>query len=89
MDINNAYRFTLRKHNDTKAIRRSSGEPYIVHPEAVAEFAIFYGGDEVEIKAALAHDLLEGAGVLPQDLEEKFGKEVLEVVSELTNDKER
>lgn len=80
------YRFAKRKHDDTKAVRKHSGEPYFVHPEAVAKVAMAYNGTDLEIKAALAHDTVEDAGATIEDIEEKFGKDVAKVVSELTND---
>ena len=80
------YRFAKRRHDDTNAVRKGSGEPYFVHPEAVAKIVIAYGGDDTEIKAALAHDTMEDTGATFDDIQEKFGKRVAEVVRELTND---
>lgn len=83
------YRFAKRRHDDTGATRKGSGEPYFVHPEAVAKIAIAYGGDDIEIKAALAHDLIEDTGDSYDDIKEKFGNEVADIVEELTNDPQR
>ena len=83
------YRFARRKHGDTKAIRRSTGEPYFVHPESVAKIAIAYGGTDDEIKAALAHDTIEDTGATYDDIKEKFGKKVADIVLEVTNDNQR
>lgn len=80
------YRFARRKHDETGAKRQGSGEPYFIHPEAVAKIAIAYDGDDTEIKAALAHDTLEDTGATAEDIEEKFGPEVADIVRELTND---
>lgn len=80
------YRFAKRKHDDTGAKRKGSGEPYFVHPEAVAKIVIAYGGSDTEIKAALAHDTMEDTGATFEDITEKFGIEVASIVKELTND---
>lgn len=81
------YRFAKRKHDDTKAIRKVSKEPYWVHPEGVAKIVMEHGGNDVEIKAAFAHDTMEDAGVDYDDMEEKFGEKVASIVKEVTNDK--
>ncbi len=80
------YRFAKRKHDDTGVIRRGTGEPYFVHPEAVAKIVIAYGGNDTEIKAALAHDTMEDTGATFDDIQEKFGSTVAGIVKELTND---
>ena len=81
------YRFAKRKHDDTKAIRKVSKEPYWVHPEGVAKIVMEHGGSDVEIKAAMAHDTMEDAGVDYDDMEEKFGEKVASIVKEVTSDK--
>lgn len=81
------YRFAKRKHDDTKAIRKVSKEPYWVHPEGVAKIVMEHGGSDIEIKAAMAHDTMEDAGVDYDDMEEKFGEKVASIVKEVTNDK--
>lgn len=81
------YRYAKRKHDETHAIRRGSGEPYFTHPESVAKIAIAYGGTDTEIKAALAHDTVEDTGATLDDIKEKFGDDVADIVYELTNDR--
>ena len=81
------YRFARRKHNDTGAIRKVSKQPYWIHPEGVAYLVMKYGGSDLEIKIALAHDTMEDAGTVYDDIKEKFGKQVADGVSEITNDK--
>lgn len=81
------YRFAKRRHDDTKAIRKVSKEPYWVHPEGVAKIVMEHGGSDVEIKAAFAHDVLEDTGESYEDMEEKFGEKVASIVKEVTNDK--
>lgn len=80
------YRFAKRKHDDTKAVRKGSGEPYFVHPEAVAKIVIAYGGSDIEVKVALAHDIMEDTGATIDDVREKFGDEITDILLELTND---
>lgn len=81
------YRFARRRHNDTGAVRKVSGQPYWVHPEGVAKIVMEHGGSDTEIKAAFCHDVLEDTGDSYEDLEEKFGEKVASIVKEVTNDK--
>jgi len=82
------YRFARRRHNDTGAVRKVSGQPYWVHPEGVALIVMKHGGSDLEIKAAMAHDVLEDTGESFDDMVEKFGYEVASIVNEITNDKD-
>lgn len=82
------YHFARRRHNDTGAIRKVSKQPYWVHPEGVARLVMEFGGNDLQIKIALAHDTMEDAGAEYDDLVEKFGKKVADIVQEVTNDKE-
>lgn len=82
------YRFARRRHNDTGAIRKVSKQPYWVHPEGVAKIVMEHGGSDIEIKAAMAHDVLEDTGDTFEDIAEKFGDDVASIVKEVTNDKD-
>ena len=82
------YRFAKQKHDATSAIRKHSGDPYWVHPEGVAKIAAAYGGTDIEIQAAMAHDTLEDTNCSYEELEEMFGDEVASIVREVTNDTE-
>ena len=82
------YRFAKQKHDATGAIRKHSGDPYWVHPEGVAKIAAAYGGTDIEIQAAMAHDTLEDTKCSYEELEEMFGDEVASIVREITNDTE-
>lgn len=82
------YRFAKRRHDDTGAIRKVSKEPYWVHPEGVAKIVMEHGGSDIEIKAAMAHDVLEDTGESYEDMVEKFGEKVASIVKEVTNDKD-
>ena len=82
------YRFAKQKHDATGAVRKHSGDPYWVHPEGVAKVAAAYGGTDIEIQAAMAHDTLEDTNCSYDELEEMFGDEVASIVREITNDTE-
>lgn len=81
-----AYRVAKRKHDDTGAVRRYSGDPYIVHPVGVAKIAKAFGGTDEEVASAYLHDTVEDAGATIDDIEEKFGSEVADIVNDVTTD---
>ncbi len=71
---------------------RSSGDPYITHPVAVARILSEYHFDPQTIMAALLHDVIEDCDVSKEELAEKFGDQVadlVEGVSKLTQIKFR
>lgn len=68
-----AYDFAKEAHKNEK---RLSGEPYIVHPIAVAKYLIDLGLDKETIAAALLHDVVEDTPVSFKKIREKFGSEV-------------
>ena len=63
---------------------RKSGEPYIVHPAAVAKIVAELGLDEVTVAAALLHDAVEDTGITLTDLAADFGDEVAAIVDGVT-----
>ncbi|MEN9316811.1 MAG: hypothetical protein RIS35_3204, partial [Pseudomonadota bacterium] len=63
---------------------RSSGEPYISHPIAVAEICAGWKLDTESLMAALLHDTIEDSGVTKQSLLERFGPQVAEIVDGLS-----
>lgn len=75
--IKEAYRFSDAAHLGQF---RKSGEPYITHPIAVAEILTEWKLDAAAIQAALLHDVLEDSGVSKQELVERFGTTVAELV---------
>lgn len=79
--IVNAYNFAAKAHKDQKRI---SGESYIVHPLKVSDTLIDLGMDATTVIAALLHDVLEDTSVTEKEIEETFGKEVLEMVEAVT-----
>jgi guanosine-3',5'-bis(diphosphate) 3'-pyrophosphohydrolase len=63
---------------------RKSGEPYIVHPIAVAEILAEYRMDETSLIAALLHDVVEDTHVSVNEVEKQFGINVASIVDGLT-----
>lgn len=59
---------------------RSSGEPYIIHPVAVARILAEMRLDNETLMAALLHDTIEDTYVTKEDLAEQFGEAVAELV---------
>ena len=75
--IHNAYLFGANAHlNQT----RVSGEPYIYHPIQVAQIMAELRLDAVTISAGLLHDVLEDTNTTKEQLSERFGNTVAEVV---------
>ncbi|HRW38274.1 MAG TPA: HD domain-containing protein, partial [Aquihabitans sp.] len=63
---------------------RKSGEPYIHHPLAVARIVADLGLDEETVAAALLHDSVEDTGVTLDELAERFGDDVAQIVDGVT-----
>jgi len=63
---------------------RVSGEPYYEHPVSVAMILVDLGMDDVTVASALLHDVLEDTEVTHEEMEKKFGKEVVELVEGVT-----
>ena len=79
--LESAFAFAFAKHGGQ---RRSTGELYITHPIAVARILAEGGHDSDVIAAALLHDVVEDCGVTIEELEEKFGPAVAEMVDTVT-----
>jgi GTP pyrophosphokinase len=63
---------------------RKSGEPYIAHPIAVAGLLRDLGGDSVTIAAGFLHDVVEDTEVTLEEIEERFGTPVRQLVEGVT-----
>jgi GTP pyrophosphokinase len=63
---------------------RASGEPYICHPIAVAGLLRDLGGSGVMIAAGFLHDVVEDTEVTPEEIEQRFGPEVRQLVEGVT-----
>jgi (p)ppGpp synthase/HD superfamily hydrolase len=65
--------------------RKYTGEPYIVHPIAVAETLAELGHPDETVAAALLHDVVEDCGVTLATIEAEFGPRVAELVEQVTD----
>lgn len=79
--VKEAYRFSDEMHLGQV---RKSGEPYIVHPIAVAEICADWKLDAQAIMAALLHDVMEDQDVKKEELIERFGAPVATLVDGLS-----
>ena len=80
--ITKAFNFALQAH---KGVRRHSGEPYIMHPLAVARIVCKeIGLGSTSICAALLHDVVEDTDYTVEDIRNLFGNKIAEIVSGLT-----
>ena len=79
--IMKAYNLANEKHKNQK---RSSGEPYIIHPLNVAYILAGIGLDESTLCAALLHDVVEDTDLTNKDLSEMFGEEIAQMVEGVT-----
>ncbi len=79
--INQAYVFAAHAHAGQL---RSSGDPYIVHPLAVAGILASIGMDEASIIAAILHDTVEDTSVTLEEVASRFGDEVARLVDGVT-----
>ncbi len=80
--IERAFKFAKDAH---KGIRRRSGEPYILHPIAVATIVSQeIGLGSTSICSALLHDVVEDTDYTVEDIEAQFGKKIANIVEGLT-----
>lgn len=79
--VRQAYRYADAAHLGQL---RSSGEPYITHPIAVAALCASWKLDVQALMAALLHDAMEDCGITKADLIDRFGAPVAELVDGLT-----
>ena len=80
--ITKAFNFARQAH---KGVRRLSGEPYIMHPIAVAQIACSeIGLGSTSICSALLHDVVEDTDYTVEDIENIFGAKIAQIVDGLT-----
>ncbi|MBO5884314.1 MAG: bifunctional (p)ppGpp synthetase/guanosine-3',5'-bis(diphosphate) 3'-pyrophosphohydrolase [Clostridia bacterium] len=83
-DISNvikAYKFAKEKHKDQF---RKSGEPYILHPVEVAQILESLDFNTDVISAAILHDTVEDCGVTIEEIENRFNKQISQIVDAVT-----
>ena len=80
--ITRAFEFANRAHN---GVRRLSGEPYIMHPLAVARIVVReIGLGSTSICSALLHDVVEDTDYTVEDIERVFNPKIAQIVDGLT-----
>ena len=80
-DVKKAYAIANEAHKDQ---HRVSGEPYIIHPLAVAQILAEMKIDTTTITASLLHDVVEDTALTLDDIKAQFGKEVAFLVDGVT-----
>lgn len=80
-EIDKAYEWARASHEGQF---RFSGQPYIIHPIAVAQILADYGMDKGSIIAALLHDIVEDTDATIEDVTDRFGSEIASIVDGLT-----
>ena len=80
--ITKAFNFAKKAHH---GVRRRSGEPYILHPIAVAHIVVSeIGLGSTSICSALLHDVVEDTDYTVEDIENMFGPKIASIVDGLT-----
>src|SRR5882672_11704730 len=80
--LRNAFEMAVDAH---KTMRRKSGEPYILHPLAVAKICVEEIGLGVRSSiCALLHDTVEDTDIALNDVQREFGEEIAKIVDGLT-----
>ena len=83
--LNRAYVYAMKAHGNQT---RASGEAYFNHPLEVAAILADMKLDDATIAAALLHDTVEDTETTTQEIQEKFGNEISELVDGLTKIKQ-
>src|SRR5579871_3242090 len=79
--VKKAYEFAKRAHEGQM---RKSGEPFIIHPFAVARIISELKLDPATISAALLHDVVEDCEVTLDEIRNEFGDEIATLVDGVT-----
>ena len=86
--VTRAMEYAAEKHRG-QTRKDATSTPYINHPIALAHLLADVGGitDANTIAAALLHDTVEDTDATIEDIKELFGKEIMAIVIEVTDDK--
>jgi len=79
--LNRAYVFSMVAHGDQT---RKSGDPYFIHPLAVAGILAELKADPASVATALLHDVVEDTDVTVEDIAARFGAEIADLVDGVT-----
>ena len=79
--LQKAYVYSAKVHQGQQ---RLSGEPYLIHPLAVAETLADMRLDHVTVAAGLLHDTVEDTYATEDEIRDEFGEQIAELVSGLT-----
>ena len=79
--LSKAYTFALNAHKNQI---RDSGDPYLVHPVAVADILSDLKLDSATITTGLLHDTIEDTKATYQSVKKEFGEEVADLVEGVT-----
>ena len=82
--VTRAATFAKAAHESINQRRKYSGDPYIVHPQAVAGIVESVTDDQAMIAAAWLHDVVEDTPVTIEQIAERFGEDVAGLVADLT-----
>ncbi len=80
-ELEEAFEFAKRLHSGQF---RVSEEPYIIHPMEVVKILIGLRADKHTLMAGFLHDILEDTDTQPEEIKEKFGEDVLNLVQGVT-----
>lgn len=83
--VSEAVAFAAKAHDGMR--RKKSSVPYILHPMEAAVIVGTMTDDQDIIVAAALHDVVEDAGITIEEIEERFGKRVRDLVQSETEDK--
>ena len=83
--VSEAIAFAVKAHDGMR--RKKSSTPYILHPMEAAVIVSTMTDDQNLIAAAALHDVVEDAGIALEEIEERFGKRVRELVQSETENK--
>src|SRR5210317_2166475 len=81
--LDEVLKFATKAHGDQK--RKYTNDPYIVHPIAVSEIVKTVAHTDEMVAAALLHDVVEDTDVTLDQIKDKFGSKVAELVGWLTD----
>ncbi|MEL7533676.1 MAG: RelA/SpoT family protein [Bacteroidota bacterium] len=81
--VRRAFEYARDAH---EGVKRKSGEPYILHPLAVAKIIVNEMGleDPIALACALLHDVVEDTPIELDDIKREFGKKAMEIIDGLT-----